>query len=83
MMQRLQGQKPGMGDPRAMPPQMTTNGPGSPGGPQLNPMMQKQVAMAQGMRGGMGKPQAPNPGGSRMPMRGGRGGMRGGGRGMY
>jgi hypothetical protein len=64
-------------DHRAMPP-----GGGRGGG--MNPMMQRQQAMAQQMRGGMGgrgKPQRPpNPGGSRMPM---RGGMRGGGRGMY
>ena len=71
-------------DPRAFPgqgtPPMATTQPvqGDPRG--MNPMMQKQQAMAQQMRGGMRRP--PNPSGSRMPM-GGRGGMRGGGRGMY
>lgn len=67
-------------DPRAFPgqgtPPMATTQPvqGDPRG--MNPMMQKQQAMAQRMRGGVRRP--PNPGGSRM-----RGGMRGGGRGMY
>ena len=79
-MQQMQAQRAGQGGAPAV-----NNLPRPGGGPQADPMLQRQMAQAQQMRGGgrggWQKPQRPpNPGGSRMPM---RGGMRGGGRGMY
>jgi len=67
------GQKPMMGgrDPRAMPPQMTTNGPGSPprgGAPQMNMRMPTQKPMMGG-RDPRAFPGTTQPG---RPMMGGR-----------